>query len=161
MQGARAVPLLLGVPVVGYVNLAQSKAGHYFSLACALVGAVALFAVDCLDDGRKGRQGQAGPAAGGGHQDGCNAAGKSANGNNGGDMGDLASDASGGPGGRQSAGSVGGTVFGGGATNGAVAAGLWLQQQQGHGQVRGGTWTTLAACWSLRQDSFRCKRHHV
>ena len=48
----------------------------------------------------------------------------------------MVSDA-GAPGGRQSAGSVGGTVFGGGGggANGAAAAGLWLQQQQGIHQV--------------------------
>jgi hypothetical protein len=55
LQGARALPLLLGIPVVGYVNLGvgSAKSGHYFSLGCSLIGAVSLFAVDCF--GRKDR----------------------------------------------------------------------------------------------------------
>ena len=126
--------------IIGYVNLAQSKAGHYVSLACALIGAIALFAVDCFEDGRKGRrqEGQVGPAGavdGGQNGQCCNAGGRSSNAGGGEHhlLTDMVSDA-GAPGGRQSAGSVGGTVFGGGA-NGAAAAGLWLQQQQGIHQV--------------------------
>ena len=126
---------------MGYLNLAgQPKAGHYFSLACALIGAAALFAVDCFDDGRKGGgggKGQQQNGQGGQGGDPCCNTGRNSNG--GGPenhlLSDLGSDA-GLPGGRQSAGSVGGTVFGGGAGAGAAAAGLWLQQQQGIHQHR-------------------------
>ncbi|XP_034242100.1 monocarboxylate transporter 11 [Thrips palmi] len=39
VQSAQALPVLLGVPVTGYINESNPRCGYYFSLAWALVGA--------------------------------------------------------------------------------------------------------------------------
>ncbi|KAE8748525.1 hypothetical protein FOCC_FOCC004701 [Frankliniella occidentalis] len=40
VQGAQAVPVLLGVAITGYINESNPRCGYYFSLAFTLVGAV-------------------------------------------------------------------------------------------------------------------------
>ncbi|XP_049948306.1 monocarboxylate transporter 12-like [Schistocerca serialis cubense] len=45
VQGAEAVPLLVGVPVTGYINQNHPQAGYYFSMAATLAGAALLFVV--------------------------------------------------------------------------------------------------------------------
>ena len=48
MQGARCVPILLGVPATGYLNLhsGNKKAGYYLSFVFVILGAVTLFFMD-------------------------------------------------------------------------------------------------------------------
>ena len=47
MQGARSLPILLGVPVTGYLNIhSGNKAGYYLSFVFVILGAVTLFFMD-------------------------------------------------------------------------------------------------------------------
>ena len=48
VQGARCVPILLGVPATGYLNLHSDnkKAGYYLSFVFVILGAVTLFFMD-------------------------------------------------------------------------------------------------------------------
>ena len=50
VQGAKAIPAFLGIPIAGYINDATSnpKAGLYFSVAACLGSAIILFFVDSL-----------------------------------------------------------------------------------------------------------------
>merc|ERR1719189_2232748 len=50
VQGAKAIPALLGIPIAGYISDAASnpKAGLYFSLAACFGSAILLFLVDSL-----------------------------------------------------------------------------------------------------------------
>ncbi|XP_075552601.1 monocarboxylate transporter 13-like [Dermacentor variabilis] len=52
VQWAQCVPVLVGVPVTGYINKSRQdpKAGFYFSAACTFAGATSLF---FLPDGRR------------------------------------------------------------------------------------------------------------
>lgn len=45
MQGAEAIPVIVGVPVTGYINEQAPRAGFYFSSAATLAGALLLFFV--------------------------------------------------------------------------------------------------------------------
>lgn len=45
MQGAEALPVIVGVPVTGYINQQAPRAGFYFSTAATLAGALLLFFV--------------------------------------------------------------------------------------------------------------------
>ncbi|XP_066994725.2 monocarboxylate transporter 4 [Anabrus simplex] len=45
VQGAEALPVLLGVPITGYINENHPKAGYYFSFLSTMVGAALLFLV--------------------------------------------------------------------------------------------------------------------
>lgn len=45
MQGAEAIPVMVGVPVTGYINQQVPRAGFYFSTAATLAGALLLFFV--------------------------------------------------------------------------------------------------------------------
>ena len=48
VQGAKALPALVGIPIAGYINesTANPKAGFYFSVATCFVSAIVLFFVD-------------------------------------------------------------------------------------------------------------------
>lgn len=47
VQFSQAIPIALGVPISGYMNVAGSgKAGYYFSSACALLGSLVMFLID-------------------------------------------------------------------------------------------------------------------
>ena len=47
VQGARCLPILVGVPVTGYLNLhSGNKAGYYVSFVFVILGAVTLFFMD-------------------------------------------------------------------------------------------------------------------
>ncbi|CAB3369791.1 Hypothetical predicted protein [Cloeon dipterum] len=43
VQGAKAIPALLGIPITGYINESHPKAGYYFSSFFTLLGAALLF----------------------------------------------------------------------------------------------------------------------
>ena len=45
VQGAEAIPVMVGVPMTGYINQQAPRAGFYFSTAATLAGAVLLFFV--------------------------------------------------------------------------------------------------------------------
>jgi hypothetical protein len=38
IQGAKSLPVLLGIPITGYINQTYPKAGYYFSFATTIVG---------------------------------------------------------------------------------------------------------------------------
>lgn len=38
IQGAKSIPVLLGIPITGYINQSYPKAGYYFSFCTALIG---------------------------------------------------------------------------------------------------------------------------
>nr|XP_029717522.1 monocarboxylate transporter 12-like isoform X1 [Aedes albopictus] len=47
VQFSQAIPIALGVPLSGYMNVGGSgKAGYYFSSACALIGSLMMFLID-------------------------------------------------------------------------------------------------------------------
>ncbi|KAF5291585.1 hypothetical protein FQR65_LT01898 [Abscondita terminalis] len=45
VQGAKSIPVLLGVPITGYINQLYPKAGYYFSFVSTLIGASLMFLV--------------------------------------------------------------------------------------------------------------------
>lgn len=45
VQGAEALPVIVGVPMTGYINQQAPRAGFYFSTAATLAGALMLFFV--------------------------------------------------------------------------------------------------------------------
>lgn len=45
MQGATSIPVLLGIPVIGYINLIHPKAGYYFSFVTTIIGKKSLPAI--------------------------------------------------------------------------------------------------------------------
>ncbi|XP_061379363.1 monocarboxylate transporter 4-like [Danaus plexippus] len=45
VQGAEAIPVIVGVPMTGYINQQAPRAGFYFSTAATLAGALLLFFV--------------------------------------------------------------------------------------------------------------------
>ncbi|XP_066139576.1 monocarboxylate transporter 2-like isoform X1 [Euwallacea fornicatus] len=45
IQGAKSIPVLLGIPLTGYINQSYPKAGYYFSFCTALIGASLMFLV--------------------------------------------------------------------------------------------------------------------
>ncbi|XP_071445390.1 monocarboxylate transporter 2-like [Hetaerina americana] len=47
VQCSQAIPIALGVPISGYINVGcGGKAGYYFSSTCILMGSVSLFLID-------------------------------------------------------------------------------------------------------------------
>ncbi|XP_050298344.1 monocarboxylate transporter 2-like [Anthonomus grandis grandis] len=45
IQGAKSIPVLLGIPLTGYINQTYPKAGYYFSFSATLIGACLMFLV--------------------------------------------------------------------------------------------------------------------
>ncbi|GJQ80008.1 hypothetical protein Trydic_g9481 [Trypoxylus dichotomus] len=45
IQGAKSIPVLIGIPITGYINQAYPKYGYYFSFVSTLLGASLLFLV--------------------------------------------------------------------------------------------------------------------
>lgn len=45
VQGAKALPVIIGVPMTGYINQQSPRAGYYFSFATTMIGAILLFFV--------------------------------------------------------------------------------------------------------------------
>lgn len=45
VQGAESIPVLLGVPITGYINQVHPKAGYYFSCVSTVIGAMLFFAI--------------------------------------------------------------------------------------------------------------------
>ncbi|XP_060522678.1 monocarboxylate transporter 2-like [Cylas formicarius] len=50
IQGAKSIPVLLGIPITGYINQTYPKAGYYFSFATTLIGASLMFLVGTKKD---------------------------------------------------------------------------------------------------------------
>ncbi|CAH1377000.1 unnamed protein product [Tenebrio molitor] len=50
IQGAKSLPVLLGIPITGYINQTYPKAGYYFSFATTIVGASLMFLVGTRKD---------------------------------------------------------------------------------------------------------------
>ncbi|XP_076275366.1 monocarboxylate transporter 2-like [Rhynchophorus ferrugineus] len=50
IQGAKSIPVLLGIPITGYINQTYPKAGYYFSFCTALIGASLMFLVGSRKD---------------------------------------------------------------------------------------------------------------
>lgn len=46
IQCSQAIPIILGVPIAGYLSVTGSKAGYYFSSSCVLLGSFSLFFID-------------------------------------------------------------------------------------------------------------------
>ncbi|XP_022166266.1 monocarboxylate transporter 10 isoform X2 [Myzus persicae] len=47
VQCSQAIPIALGVPISGYINIGYgSKSGYYFSSACVLLGSLTMFFID-------------------------------------------------------------------------------------------------------------------
>lgn len=38
IQGAKSLPVLLGIPITGYINQTYPKAGYYFSFVTTIIG---------------------------------------------------------------------------------------------------------------------------
>ncbi|XP_024084577.1 monocarboxylate transporter 10-like isoform X2 [Cimex lectularius] len=48
VQCSQAIPIALGVPITGYINVTWGgKSGYYFSASCIFLGTLALFLIDC------------------------------------------------------------------------------------------------------------------
>lgn len=45
VQGAEAIPILIGVPITGYINQSHPKAGYYLSFVFTMIGTILLFFV--------------------------------------------------------------------------------------------------------------------
>lgn len=54
VQGAKAIPLLIGIPAVGYIQqgTGSTKAGFYFSFSAVLAGSMSLFLMECYKSKR-------------------------------------------------------------------------------------------------------------
>ncbi|XP_057668640.1 monocarboxylate transporter 2-like [Diorhabda carinulata] len=50
IQGAKALPVLVGIPITGYINQAHPKAGYYFSFVTTIIGASLMFLVGTRKD---------------------------------------------------------------------------------------------------------------
>ncbi|XP_044253099.1 monocarboxylate transporter 12-like isoform X2 [Tribolium madens] len=50
IQGAKSLPVLLGIPITGYINQTYPKAGYYFSFVTTIVGASLMFLVGTRKD---------------------------------------------------------------------------------------------------------------
>ncbi|VVC32202.1 Major facilitator superfamily,Major facilitator superfamily domain [Cinara cedri] len=47
VQCSQAIPIALGVPIAGYINIGYgAKSGYYFSSACVLLGSLTMFLID-------------------------------------------------------------------------------------------------------------------
>lgn len=38
IQGAKSIPVIVGIPITGYINLIYPKAGYYFSFVTTIIG---------------------------------------------------------------------------------------------------------------------------
>ncbi|XP_014292122.1 monocarboxylate transporter 2 [Halyomorpha halys] len=48
VQFSQSIPIALGVPITGYINVEYGgKSGYYFSATCVFLGSLALFLIDC------------------------------------------------------------------------------------------------------------------
>ncbi|KAF6211662.1 hypothetical protein GE061_012175 [Apolygus lucorum] len=48
VQCSQAIPIALGVPITGYINVTfNNKSGYYFSASCIFLGSLMLFLIDC------------------------------------------------------------------------------------------------------------------
>lgn len=45
IQGAKSIPVLIGIPITGYINQTYPKAGYYFSFVTTVIGASLMFLV--------------------------------------------------------------------------------------------------------------------
>ncbi|XP_025837038.1 monocarboxylate transporter 2-like [Agrilus planipennis] len=54
VQGAKSVPVLIGIPITGYMNQIHPKAGYYFSFGTTLVSASLMFLVGHRKDSSNG-----------------------------------------------------------------------------------------------------------
>lgn len=45
VQGAKSFPVLIGIPITGYINQSYPKAGYYFSFVSTVLGASLMFLV--------------------------------------------------------------------------------------------------------------------
>ncbi|XP_018574164.1 monocarboxylate transporter 2-like [Anoplophora glabripennis] len=50
VQGAKSLPVLLGIPITGYINQTYPKAGYYFSFVTTIIGASLMFLVGTRKD---------------------------------------------------------------------------------------------------------------
>ncbi|KAJ8959186.1 hypothetical protein NQ318_022447 [Aromia moschata] len=50
IQGAKSIPVLLGIPITGYINQTYPKAGYYFSFVTTILGASLMFLVGTRKD---------------------------------------------------------------------------------------------------------------
>ncbi|CAH0564315.1 unnamed protein product [Brassicogethes aeneus] len=50
IQGAKSLPVLLGIPITGYINQTYPKAGYYFSFVTTIIGASLMFLVGTRKD---------------------------------------------------------------------------------------------------------------
>lgn len=50
IQGAKSIPVLIGIPITGYINQNYPKAGYYFSFATTILGASLMFLVGAKKD---------------------------------------------------------------------------------------------------------------
>ncbi|CAG9815882.1 unnamed protein product [Phaedon cochleariae] len=50
IQGAKSVPVLIGIPITGYINQTYPKAGYYFSFVTTIIGASLMFLVGTRKD---------------------------------------------------------------------------------------------------------------
>ncbi|XP_074040042.1 monocarboxylate transporter 2 isoform X2 [Leptinotarsa decemlineata] len=50
IQGANSLPVLIGIPITGYINQSYPKAGYYFSFITTIIGAGLMFLVGTRKD---------------------------------------------------------------------------------------------------------------
>lgn len=50
IQGATSIPVLIGIPITGYINQTYPKAGYYFSFLTTIIGASLMFLVGTKKD---------------------------------------------------------------------------------------------------------------
>lgn len=50
IQGAKSIPVLIGIPITGYINQTYPKAGYYFSFVSTIIGASLMFLVGTKKD---------------------------------------------------------------------------------------------------------------
>ncbi|KAG5889109.1 hypothetical protein JTB14_003912 [Gonioctena quinquepunctata] len=50
IQGAKSLPVLIGIPITGYINQSYPKAGYYFSFVTTIIGASLMFLVGTRKD---------------------------------------------------------------------------------------------------------------
>jgi hypothetical protein len=46
VQFSQAIPIALGVPLAGYINLRSPNSGYYLCSVCSILGSLTLFLVD-------------------------------------------------------------------------------------------------------------------
>nr|CAH7727754.1 unnamed protein product [Callosobruchus chinensis] len=50
VQGAKSLPVIIGIPITGYINQSYPKAGYYFSFVTTIIGASLMFLVGTRKD---------------------------------------------------------------------------------------------------------------